>query len=187
MPSHHPPRPGKCVHCLKDNLQRTWDHVFPKAWYPDSTPPNLEKWQIPACLRCNQWYGKLEDDLLLRLGLCVNPRMAEAAGIAEKTLRALNPSLAKNAKDASHRHKRRLRFQAQLKPVADLPSKAVLPSFPASLSSRQRDQGTQFPSPGLASKPSLTGRVLSRRSTVCRAPIRNQLLPLGGGTEKPCA
>jgi hypothetical protein len=126
MPSH-PPRPGKCVHCLKDNIQRTWDHVFPKAWYPSSTPPNLERWQIPACLKCNQRYGKLEDDLLIRLGMCVNPTIAQAAGIADKALRALNPRLAKNAKDAVHRYKRALKLLRLLKPVADVPHESIIP------------------------------------------------------------
>ena len=54
--------PGKCVHCLKDVEERNSDHVFPESWYPDSTPPNLEKWQIPSCIPCNSEYGKLEQD-----------------------------------------------------------------------------------------------------------------------------
>ena len=41
---------GRCVHCLKDNVVLTSDHMFPKAWYPDATPENLEKWQFPACM-----------------------------------------------------------------------------------------------------------------------------------------
>lgn len=130
MPSRNPPRPGKCVHCLKDDVQRTWDHVFPKGWYPDSTPPNLEKWQIPACLPCNQRYGKLEDDLFIRLAMCIDPTMAQAAGIAEKALRALDPRSAKNARDAAHRHKRALKFKRLLKPVAEVPQESIVPMFP---------------------------------------------------------
>jgi hypothetical protein len=30
--------------------ERDWDHVFPISWYPDTTPPDLEKWKIPSCL-----------------------------------------------------------------------------------------------------------------------------------------
>ena len=43
--------------------------MFPKAWYPDATPKDLEKWQIPSCLDCNQRYGKIENDLLGRVAL----------------------------------------------------------------------------------------------------------------------
>lgn len=149
MPSRNPPRRGKCVHCLKDDVQRTWDHVFPKGWYPDSTPPNLEKWQIPACLKCNQRYGKLEDDLFIRLAMCINPTMAQAAGIAEKALRALNPRSAKNAKDAAHRYKRALKFKRLLKPVAEVPQGSVLPTFPGEPESPDARYGIRIPSASL--------------------------------------
>jgi len=39
----------RCVHCLEYFEELTSDHVLPKAWYPDDTPDNLEKWQVPAC------------------------------------------------------------------------------------------------------------------------------------------
>ena len=55
------PEKGKCVHCLKVPVDRTWDHMFPKAWYPDTTAENLEKWQVPSCRECNQRLGKLEN------------------------------------------------------------------------------------------------------------------------------
>src|SRR5947208_16017660 len=42
---------GKCVHCLKDVAERNSDHVFPASWYPDSTPPNLEKWHSKNSVR----------------------------------------------------------------------------------------------------------------------------------------
>jgi hypothetical protein len=97
-----PPR-GKCVHCLRQSSPLTWDHVFPRAWYPDTTAPDLEKWRIPACLRCNREYGKIEEDLLTYLGLCINPDTAAAAGIATKVLRSLDPAYARNARDARAR------------------------------------------------------------------------------------
>ena len=118
MPARHPPKPGKCVHCLKDPVQRTWDHVFPRAWYPETTPLDLEKWQIPACTRCNGQYGKLENDLLITLGMCIDPDDVAAAGIAAKALRALNPRFAKTPKDARARQRERDKFLARLKPAS---------------------------------------------------------------------
>lgn len=82
------PPPGKCVHCLAEPVLRTWDHVFPKSWYPTSTPANLEKWKIPACETCNREYGTLEHDLMLKIGLCLDPDTQESAGIVEKVLRS---------------------------------------------------------------------------------------------------
>ena len=63
------PNVGKCVHCLKDPVVLTSDHMFPRAWYPDATPENLEKWQIPSCVECNHRYSKIEGDLLNRVAL----------------------------------------------------------------------------------------------------------------------
>lgn len=101
------PPPGKCVHCLRSPVIRTWDHVFPKAWYPDTAVTNVYKWQVPSCYPCNQEYGRLEQDLLLRLGLCIDPKAAETSGILQKVLRSLDPSFAKNEKDRRARQAKR--------------------------------------------------------------------------------
>lgn len=123
--------------------------MFPKAWYPDSTPPNLVRWQIPVCLKCNQQYGKLEDDLLVRLGICIDPTMAQAAGIAEKVRRALDPRKAKNPKDAAHRYKRAVKFQRLVKPLADVPQASVLRTFPRQPDWPAARYGIQIPRPSL--------------------------------------
>src|SRR4051812_3199374 len=73
-----------------DNVDRTWDHVFPRAWYPDTTAPDVYKWQIPSH-PCNRDYGAMEEDLLFRLALCVDPHVPETAGIVQKALRSMKP------------------------------------------------------------------------------------------------
>ena len=55
-------KPCKCVHCLRYCDSPTSDHVFPKSWYPDTTPQNMEKWQIPSCENCNTEYSKIENE-----------------------------------------------------------------------------------------------------------------------------
>ena len=46
---------NKCVICLKnfnysiEDDSRTEEHVFPKSWYPKSTPNDLKKWKVPSC------------------------------------------------------------------------------------------------------------------------------------------
>src|SRR5215471_12248463 len=95
--------PGKCVHCLKDVEERNSDHVFPASWYPHSTPPNLEKWQIPSCIPCNTAYGKLEQDFMLKVGLCLDPYDPASASIVQKALRSVKPAEARNPRDAAHR------------------------------------------------------------------------------------
>src|SRR5260221_632007 len=74
------PGTGRCVHCLKEAQERNWDHVFPKAWYPDTTAADMEKWQIPSCVACNDRYGRLERDLIGRLGLALDANNPASAG-----------------------------------------------------------------------------------------------------------
>jgi hypothetical protein len=123
------PPPGKCVHCLKNFDNLTWDHVFPKAWYPDTTPPNLEKWKIPACFCCNHEYGKLEEDLLWRLGLSINPEDRKSLGITDKILRATNPLFAKNGRDKKFRTEKLKSIIRQLMEYGSMPKEGILPNF----------------------------------------------------------
>jgi hypothetical protein len=78
---------GKCVHCLGYFNDLTWDHVLPVSWYPD-IPSDLEKWAAPSCVSCNKKLGRIEEELLIKLGLCLDPRDKHSLGIPEK-----NPSI----------------------------------------------------------------------------------------------
>lgn len=121
----------ECVHCLKrlEKLTLTWDHVFPKSWYPDTTPMNLEKWKIPSCSACNAKYGKIENDLLLRLGLCISNEEAKTAGISEKALRSIQPLKAKSDRDCRIRGKKLQQIHQELIHLEYLPKEGLLPNF----------------------------------------------------------
>src|SRR5262249_30434678 len=120
--------PGRCIHCLNYYDQLTSDHVFPKGWYPDTTPANLEKWQAPACSGCNGKHGANEDDLRIKLGLCISPDHASASGIPEKVYRALNASKAKDEKDARARMGKKKQILEQAVKFDSLPE-SVIPNF----------------------------------------------------------
>lgn len=124
-----PPGPGRCVHCLKHSQVRTWDHVFPKAWYPDSTPKNLEKWQIPSCKPCNKDFGKLKEELLVRVGLCRNPSEQESLGIPQKALRAIDPKFGKSAKDKHRREGKRKKIIREMVFGNQIPNQARYPGL----------------------------------------------------------
>src|ERR1700730_5777846 len=114
-----PPPPGPCVHCCRLFDELTWDHVFPKAWYPHDTPENLAKWKIPACLKCNREYGELEQDLLLRLGMSIGREEARASGIADKVIRSMDPSAAHDEKDRAARARRHSGLGKEMVDVGD--------------------------------------------------------------------
>jgi hypothetical protein len=112
-----------------DSDRLTWDHVFPKSWYPDTTPPNLEKWKVPACLKCNREYGVLEEDLFTAFGLCLDPDAEDTKALVEKALRAIDPSAGRDSKDKKKRAQRRLRILSQLMDADQIPEHATLPHF----------------------------------------------------------
>jgi hypothetical protein len=100
----------------------TSDHIFPKSWYPDSTPPNLEKWQMPSCEDCNRKYGKLEDDLLQRFSLCVDNRALESLGLGTRLVKALDPSRGRDSRDTEIRVRRAAKLLGQQHvPTGDKP------------------------------------------------------------------
>lgn len=123
------PPPGRCVHCLREREQLTWDHVFPKSWYPNTTPENLEKWKIPSCFECNQLHSKSEGDLLVTLGMCIEPDDPLSAGIAERALRATRASDGRDDRDAQLREARRKKILAQALQGEKIPRQAIYPGF----------------------------------------------------------
>lgn len=122
------PSPGKCVHCLAEEVCRTWDHVFPRAWYPDTTPP-VAKWQIPVCEPCNKRYGELEEDLLMRLALTVDPRAAEAAGIYQSVRRSFLPEFARDERDRQAREAKQRKLRANILEGAQIPTDGIYPGL----------------------------------------------------------
>jgi hypothetical protein len=122
------PFPGICVHCLKWFDLLTWDHVLPESWYPEGTD-ELEKWQIPACERCNQELGKIEENLLIKLGLCLDPKDLASLGIPDKVLRSLNPEVAKNDRDRTYRKAKRVKILKGIKISKSLPQQGIFPNF----------------------------------------------------------
>jgi len=119
---------GKCVYCLGLFSDLTDDHVFPKAWYPDTTPEEIPRWKVPSCESCNSRLGKIEEDLMLRLGLCVDPKNAKASGISEKVLRALDPAAAHDERDKYFREKTRKKILKEMEKLPEIPI-GVLPGF----------------------------------------------------------
>jgi hypothetical protein len=122
---------GKCVHCLQDPVEINSDHVFPVSWYPTTTPPDLEKWQIPSCVPCNSAYGKIEEDFKQRIALCLDPSASASAGIVPGAMRAIDPSAGRDAHDQQKRAGRRRQVQAMILTGDAIPTEGVLPGFEA--------------------------------------------------------
>lgn len=117
-----------CVHCLRDPVERNWDHVFPESWYPDTTPPNLAKWQVPSCINCNKELG-IESEFLIHVALCLDPKDPASRSIVQKALRALNPESAKTPSDGRARAGLSRRITSKLLQGHEIPTEGIFPSL----------------------------------------------------------
>jgi hypothetical protein len=123
------PLPGKCVYCLQDPVERDWDHVFPKSWYPAPSPENQYKWQVPSCVPCNHALGKIENDPLRRIGLSLDPNHPASSSIALKAVRAHTPEAGKDERDRSIRAALRKGVLDNALEAAAAPEHAVYPGM----------------------------------------------------------
>lgn len=124
------PPPGRCVYCLKPSDDLTWDHVFPQSWFPDTTPANLEKWQVPGCSTCNNnKYSAIEEDLLIRLICCMSPDDLRVSGIPANVFRSVDPEAASSEKEKRIRQLKREKILREMRTVDTPPPYGVLPGF----------------------------------------------------------
>ena len=123
------PKSGQCVYCLKHSEKRTWDNVLPLSGSPDSTPADLKKWKVPVCQECNRKLGLVEENLLVKLGLCLDPTRIASLGISHKALRAVSPQYAKDAKDRKARELKRIKLLKEMVHSDRLPEKGLFPNF----------------------------------------------------------
>src|ERR1700736_2070182 len=120
---------GKCVHCLKDPVERNLDHVFPRSWYPDETPDNIEKWQVPSCIPCNTKYGKIESDFLSRVGLALEPEHPASRTVVQTAMRSMRPAAGRDERDKMLRHARGKKILAETLQGAQIPKGATIPGM----------------------------------------------------------
>src|SRR2546422_8593980 len=98
-----PPRKNPaCVYCGKvEGIEA--EHVFPRSWYPDTTPPEVQRLTVPACHACNTRFKKIEESVGHDLIMATNLDLPEAAGVYDRISRGWRLDRAKNEQDRSHR------------------------------------------------------------------------------------
>ncbi len=133
-----PKSDGRCVHCREGLVDKTKDHVFPGSWYPDSTGPEVQRWTVPSCRRCNEEFGEKEKELFVRLALCIDPRKHAAAGISTQASRSFGAGvIGLDPKEKHIREALRDKIFREIKPYTKsveghvLPGLGLHPGFPA--------------------------------------------------------
>jgi len=122
-------RKGQCAYCLRSFDDLTSDHVLPQSWYTETTSPDMEKWQAPACGKCNAEMGKIENRLLIQIGLCVPPFEHESLGIAHKALKSLRYECGRDKRDQEAREKSRRTVLERAVDLTEIPLSSILPRF----------------------------------------------------------
>jgi hypothetical protein len=125
-----PKSDGRCIHCREVLIKRTKDHVFPSSWYPDSTPPTVQRWTAPSCERCNGEFGEMEKELFVRLALCVDPRKPAAQGLSERAVRSFGVDV-QGISEEERRHREALRdkIRGEMKPYTPDIEPHILPGL----------------------------------------------------------
>ncbi len=85
--------------------------------------------EIPVCQRCNAAYGEIEQDVLLRVGLCINPLAMATAGIVPKVLESLDSSKAIDERDRHARQAKRDEIMNQMLVGSKIPNVGVYPNL----------------------------------------------------------
>jgi hypothetical protein len=119
----------RCIHCGQPLVEETDDHVFPASWYPDSTPQSVQRWKAPSCRVCNGTSGKKEQELFIRLALCVDPRKIEALGISAKLARTFGIGEGISPADKQKRTAFMDRILSEAKPISEENQAHIIPGL----------------------------------------------------------
>jgi hypothetical protein len=91
-----------CVYCCAaEGVDR--EHVFPYSWYPDTTPPEVQRLTVPACRACNERFKRHEESVGHDLIMVADSARPEAAGVHERLSKSWRADQAKTAKEGKHR------------------------------------------------------------------------------------
>jgi len=143
------PHPGVCVYCGGGFTELTWDHVVPRAWYPDSVAVAEEKWKVPACSTCNAEHGKNERELLVRLGLSFGYSDPIAVGIGARAFRSVDPRQAKSPSDYRARLALFRQLDSEIERLSPPPQGGILPNFGPTAESMGKVLAIPVPEEGL--------------------------------------
>jgi DUF2934 family protein len=125
-----PKSDGRCIHCQGTLTEPTKDHVFPSSWYPDTTPDEVQRWTAPSCKRCNEYFGRLEKELLIFLACCINPQKAAARGLYERVRRTMGIGVeGLTDEEKGHREARRRKLLSEAQPYSPEAQPHIIPGL----------------------------------------------------------
>lgn len=116
----------KCIHCLDEKGPFNEDHVFPEGWYPENTPPGIEKPTAPSCLKCNNSLSKVEERLLRVFSFGFSPNERDHKEIYERMKRSISESAGKSERDKRIRAVTKKNFFRDFYPIKIFPKHSIV-------------------------------------------------------------
>lgn len=133
-----------CIHCGSAIRKKDKDHLFPKSWYPETTSERVQRWTIPSCIPCNRAFGEIEEEMLITMGLAVEPSHYASLGINQRAINALDPSRARNDRDRAAREAMMRRVRERLVHNVSEMSAGVIPNLARSENLNTQGQNGLF-------------------------------------------
>lgn len=103
-----------CSYCGLPTQNAEEEHVFPRSWYPEASPP-VKRPTVPSCTACNRDYGRLEERLQRHWALCLDPNDPAVRGVPQRVWRSLDPTRGRNLEDAAVRRENRARLNRSVR------------------------------------------------------------------------
>jgi hypothetical protein len=172
------PRDGRCIYCLGlfPKVQMTTGCVPAKSWYWKPMPSTVQAWEAPCCRGCNNDLSRVESDLLIRLGLCINPFTDEVAEVASTA----RPALGLDAANLPGKEKGR-RGLIRAKVRADLMAYGEVAETAVSISGLVLQPGNVSESPVLSIPYSDLSKIAEKFGRGCEYKLRNRYVELPYG------
>ena len=132
-------RSAICIYCLcaVTGGDLTVDHVIARSWYP-TTALRFRPWKVPACIRCNNRFSRIEEHVLRCLALGLSPADATVAKIVAKVKRSIDPRFGRSVPDRQRRQRAREEMISRLRPVSSMSEPGMLPFFKGNLAAGSR-------------------------------------------------
>jgi hypothetical protein len=80
-------------------------------------------------VKCNQEQGRNENELLIRLGLCVGTDRVASLGVSDKALKAIDPSMTDDPVEKHSRILKRNQILTEMRVASDVPPQTFVAGF----------------------------------------------------------
>lgn len=111
-----------CIFCLARPATEK-EHVFPKSWYPSTTPATVQFLTVPVCGFCNDDFEVAERTFSTAILMGMDPKNPAVASVMETFQRSWQFEKANSPKEISRRASRLRSLSRKIKYVMRSPNK----------------------------------------------------------------